>query len=60
MVYTVSFHCSELTDALVGDSKPSGTWFFIENVLLCEGVLSTTDTNQEVMLLNWTGSESSL
>lgn len=56
----MSFHCSELTDALVGDSEPSGTWFFIENVLLCEGVLSTTDTSQEVMLLNWTGSESSL
>lgn len=48
MVYTVEFHCSELTDALVGDFEPSGTWFFIENVLLCEGVLSTTVTGQEL------------
>lgn len=60
MVYIVSFHCSELTDTSPGYSEPSGASFIIENRLLCESVLSIADTGQEVMLLNWKGSEGSL
>lgn len=60
MVYVASFHHSELTDALPGYSELSGASFIIENRLLCESILFIADTGQEVMLLNWKGSGSSL
>lgn len=48
----ISFHCSELTDTWPGYSEPSEANCVIENRVLCESVLSITDTDQEVMLLN--------